>query len=354
MRPPSITPPFVPGRSAEIFAQLLHALRGYPIHIQNETHRSELLRDCRYFHLRGLEQKLIAHDISYNLERQQREICLRIEDIKPSGISYIADESDDDSNSSSGWVRYRRPFVDDESYDLIVEIGGECTILDLNEMRADLHGLAKARVSSLFQVIANKMNLPTTAPFGAMMLSGGGSTSRASPGNTPLSEDRIKVRFEPATDVTLNGTRYDIDWKSPMGRQMSSMHDLSTLDEDAIMLDDQPNTRPQPHRARSSQSLRPPASGEASGQKIPTQRSSISSQLDPAAASRKRRRPTLTSENVELGRWVLDTAQWRLRVQPSEQDGSKRGYEIVFAAVKVTGYSEERARNAERRFLGTS
>ncbi|KAJ4307268.1 alpha-tubulin [Collariella sp. IMI 366227] len=46
LRPPSIVPPSVPGRSAEVFAQLLHLLRGYPVAIRDEEHRQELLRDC--------------------------------------------------------------------------------------------------------------------------------------------------------------------------------------------------------------------------------------------------------------------------------------------------------------------
>ncbi|KAK5950672.1 hypothetical protein OHC33_008339 [Knufia fluminis] len=353
LRPPSITPPYVPGRSAETFAQLLHLLRGYPLRIENEDHRAELLRDCRYFHLRGLEQKVIAHEISYNLVRQQNEMCLRIEDIKPSGISYKADEAENDQDVTGGWVRYARPFVDDGSFELIVEVGGETTILDLNDMRADFHGLAKARVSSLFQVVANKMNLPTNAPLGAMLLSGVGQSSHASPGHTPLSEDRVKVRFEHASDILLDGAKYDIDWESSLGQYMAHGPSRSVDDSDDsdAMEEDRPTETQAPQRSRAR-----------TGQRDQTQQSSSRGTVTGAPppridtttnTSRKRRRPTLSSSAASgHGEWVIRRGQWRLRVQQNEQDSIRGGYEIVFIAVKLDAFSHERARNARRSFLG--
>lgn len=360
LRPPSITPPYVPGRSADTFAQLLHLLRGYPLNIQNEDHRAELLRDCRYFHLRGLEQKIIAHEISYNLERQKTEICVRIEDIKPSGISYKADEIENEQETNGGWVRYARPFVDDTPYELIVEIGGESMNLDLNDMRADFHGLAKARVSSLFQVVANKMNLPTSAPLGLMLLSGAGqSTQSASPGHTPLSEDRVKIRFESSSDICVDGARYEIDWASSLGQRMargpSKPADVSDDSDDAMSEDDLVEHRDVPQRARQRpgqqvqerpQSSRPGSSSH--GINVPPPRVDTSGNI-----SRKRRRPTIsaTSNNSAHGEWVIRSAQWRLRVQKNE-DTVRGGYEIIFVAVKVDAFSQERARNVRRSFLG--
>lgn len=371
LRPPSITPPYVPGRSAKTFAQLLHLLRGYPLHIENEDHRAELLRDCRYFHLRGLEQKLIAHQISYNLERQKHEICLQIEDIKPSGISYRPDEQDTGEASPGGWVQYARPFVDDNAFELIVEIGAECTILSLDDMRADFHGLAKARVSSLFQVVANKMNLPTNAPLGLMVLSGGGSASRsASPGHTPLSEDRVKVRFEPASDITLDGVRYEVDWDSSLGRifsqgPMSHSATGEQVESDPDPMSEDESTVGQQAATSSASAAASTTRGQQSGirgRKTASTPSGGPSRAQPSApptshqpSSRKRRRPTksATSASDNHGEWVIRSGQWRLRVQPSPQDTIRGGYEIVFLAVKLDAFSHEKARNARRLFLGT-
>jgi hypothetical protein len=356
LRPPSITPPYVPGRSAEIFAELLHLLRGYPLHIRNESHRAELLRDCRYFHLRGLEQKIIAHEISYNLERQKHEICLRLEDVKPSGVSYTRDDSLSEKSTAGGWVYYARPFVDDNSYEMVLEIGGESTVLDLTDMRADLHGLAKARISSLFQVVANKMNLPTNAPLGLMMLSGGRSSQSASPGHTPLSEDRVKVRFEAASDIRLDGEQFEVDWESPLGQAM--LHGPSTAPSDSESESDimsegtgvkaGPSTAGGQQRRPQTRQTPAGASSQAGGPRGSLPIPPIQTTRLAAPSTKKRKRQ---SSQGELGEWTIRTGQWRLRVQPNSQDTIRGGFEIVFVAVKVDAYSSERARNARRGFL---
>ncbi|KIW40548.1 uncharacterized protein PV06_07734 [Exophiala oligosperma] len=354
LRPPSITPPYVPGRSADIFAELLHLLRGYPLHIRNEVHRAELLRDCRYFHLRGLEQKIIAHEISYNSERQKQEICLRLEDVKPSGVSYTSDDSSGEKTVGEGWVYYARPFVDDTSYEMVVEVGSESTVLDLTDMRADFHGLAKARVSSLFQVVANKMNLPTNAPLGLMMLSGGRSSQSASPGHTPLSEDRVKVRFEPATDITLDGEPYTIDWDSVAGQIMQhgpSVAPTESESESDIMSEGAPSNKAaaatQQRRPQTRQTQPGPTVQGAGGTRsLPVPPIQTGRLAEPSTKKRKRQ-----SSQGDLGEWTIRTGQWRLRVQPSQHDTIRGGYEMVFVGVKIDAYSTERARNARRAFL---
>ena len=102
LRPPSLLPPSVPTRSAKTFADLLSVLKGYPLKIRDEEHRAELLRDARFFHLKGLEQRLIAHHISYNLERQQSEIVIRLENIRQSGVSFVADSAESSASSKIG------------------------------------------------------------------------------------------------------------------------------------------------------------------------------------------------------------------------------------------------------------
>ncbi|KAJ9292701.1 hypothetical protein DTO271G3_8515 [Paecilomyces variotii] len=304
LRPPSILPPSVPSRSGKVFAELLHLLRGYPLHIKSEDHRAELLRDCRYFHLRGLEQKLIPHNISYNPERRKSEIIIRLEDVRQSGISFVSDSSNDNP-ILSGWVHYARPFVDETTYELIVEIGGENTSIDLNEMRADFHGLAKARVASLFQVVANKMNLPTNAPLGLMMMSGGASAQAASPGYTPLSQDRVKVQIGPDADVTVDGEPYIANFRTG-----------STAVSREQVPQGQDINKALPQHVGMGQ---PPA---------------------------KRKRVDSTDD---LGDWIVYKGQWRLRVQPNTSD--RGGLELVFIAVKLDVYTGQRARNKKRSFL---
>lgn len=158
LRPPAIFPPVVPNRNGDLFADLLQILQGYNVVIKDEHHREELLRDARYFHLKGVEQKLLPCEISFNLGRQTSEIVMQLEDLRQSGITFVPDPGTSTTVPSadvskpatphsvsgsraeettrqpgpSGWVSYQRPFVDDKAHSLIVEISGpESTRLDL-------------------------------------------------------------------------------------------------------------------------------------------------------------------------------------------------------------------------------
>ena len=230
-------------------------------------------------------------------------------------------------------------------------------------MRADFHNLTKARVSSMFQVVANKMNLPTNAPLGLMMLSGSQSSQSASPGHTPLSEDRVKIRFEPATDITLDGESLEIDWDGPEGQIMqygppptrseseseSDVMSENTSSKGASHLPSSAST-PQQKRSHGGQSVRPSSSsaGTRSTLAVPP----IQTRLSGSAPATKKRKRTPGGSQDKMGEWVIRTGQWRLRVQPNPQDNIRGGFEMVFIGVKVDAYSSEHARNSRKSFLG--
>lgn len=289
IRPPSIVPPSVPNRSADTFAELLHLLRGYPLHIRDDTHREILLRDARYFHFKGLEQKLIPHCISYNQLRRREEIALRVENIQKSGISVPR-------GTEPGWVSYARPYVDSRPAELVLEIGGEATKIHFSSgvPRAEFFNDTRARIARLFEVIATKLNLPpTTQPLGLLMASGGAGSQPATPGHTPLSEDLVRVSLEPDSAVTLDGR----PWCS---RDLSGAGSSDTEDD---LLD--------------------------------------------GGNPRKRRRVTDGSGAHE--QWTVRTGQWRLRIQESQ--GGKSAVECVLVAVKIDAVSSELGRNVARGFL---
>ncbi|KAI9657292.1 MAG: hypothetical protein M1829_006937 [Trizodia sp. TS-e1964] len=325
LRPPSILPPSVPNRCADIFAELLHMLRGYPLYIRNDEHRMELLRDCRYFHLRGLEQKLIPHHISFNCTRDKSEITIRIQDIRPLGLSFINDALPADRSPTTGWVNYMRPFVDETSHELVLEIGEECTKINFHNMRATFHGETKARIAALFQVVANKMNLATTQPLGLLMMAGGGAADQPpSPGNTPLSEDQVKIRIDAETHVLLDGEQYAIEraesapgsnWEAEGTPSPRLAYGAGEQARDPL--------------------LNLPLSGRSSGRlasaRLPLQRRYQSGSLH------------------AFGEWVVKKGQWRLGIQPSG-DG-KGGVEVVLVAVKLDALSGELGRNAQSAFL---
>ncbi|UKZ77263.1 hypothetical protein TrVFT333_004983 [Trichoderma virens FT-333] len=276
IRPPSILPPSVPNRNADTFAELLRLLRGYPVSIRDENHRQELLRDARYFHFKGIEQQLVPHSISYNPLRQIEEIVLRLENVQKSGVSISAEESDGTSRSSIRHVN--------------------------RGVRAEFFGGTKARVARLLEVVATKLNLPpTTQPLGLLMAAGGASSQPATPGNTPLSEDLVRVVFEAESSIILNGEDYE--------------GDLSRYDAEEAT----------------------PA---------------ITPDAETPVNPRKRRR---TGESIDIGifnegqEWAVKTGQFRLRIQESK--GGKSSVECVFVAVKIDAVSSERGRNKTRKFL---
>ncbi|KAI9807048.1 MAG: hypothetical protein M1825_005765 [Sarcosagium campestre] len=343
LRPPSILPPSVPARSAAVFADLLHMLRGYPLHIRDEEHRAELLRDCRYFHLRGLEQRLIPHHIGFNLRRNRTEIMIRLEEIKVSGLSFVTDTLPSERSPSTGWVNYSRPFVDEASYELVLEIGGECTKIDFRSMRADFHGQAKARISSLFQVVANKMNLPTNQPLGLLMISGGAANQPASPGNTPLSEDQVKIRIDRDAHIILDGKEYSGD-RSEFGCQ------------EGVEYDDTSGHSSYPGTVAAAEPGFPGtvgASTDSTNETSPTWPQHAFppfAAIGPGAQAPPRTRKRRGSLD-DFGEWLVRKAQWRLRIQ-SASESSKSGMEVVLMAVKIDAVSGELGRNAQRSFLG--
>ncbi|KAI1328549.1 hypothetical protein F5Y16DRAFT_150621 [Xylariaceae sp. FL0255] len=316
IRPPSIMPPAVSNRSADTFAELLRLLQGYPIHIRDEEHRTSLLQDCRYFNFKGLEQKLLPHHISYNQARKKHEILMRVQDIFKSGISVVFDfpsaafGGNGAGDIHSGWVNYMRPYEDDIQRELVLEIGGEAAKLYLSSMRAEFFGQVKTRVARLFEVIATKLNLPpTTQPLGLLMAAGGADSQPATPGNTPLSDDLVRVILDPEAHIVVDGKLY-----------------TSFIDVD-----------------ETATGMSTSSSGGQGGE----QESPVSITTPSIGPSRKRRRIDVSNHSNE--EWVIRTGQWKLRMQSSR--GGKSAVECVLVAIKLDAYSHEQVRNAQRGFL---
>ncbi|KAF2430824.1 hypothetical protein EJ08DRAFT_211220 [Tothia fuscella] len=330
LRPPSILPPNIPNRSGDVFADLLRLLQGYDVNTRDAGHRAELLRDARYFHLKGLEQKLLPCEITFNALRGKSEILLRLEDIRQSGVSFSPDLGTTDnlptsknnsattstskpatpslepnptpSNTTttpSGTITYQRPFIDTTSHDLILEISTpESMTLDLGAMRATFTGTTKARIASLFQVIANKLNLPSMLPLGLIMLQSGGGVANlpASPANSGVSGDRVRVAIGRDAWVEVDGGV--VEWGS--GREEGSS-DGDGEEEEGL-----------------------------------------------PKIKRWKDRVDVDVDVRELGgEWVVKRGQWRLRVDANEEGK----VEVSLVAVKIECFTGEVYRNGERRFL---
>ena len=178
-------------------------------------------------------------------------------------------------------------------------------------MRAEFFGDGRTRISRLFEVIATKLNLPTTQPLGLLMAKGGASSAPASPGNTPISDDLVRVVLDAESYVNLDGREWDRDRDGRMeeGSAGSGASSVQGVDESPV-----------------SSSAGPP---------------------------RKRRRADMATglgiSGLGEETWIVKTGQWRLRVQNAKN--GKGGVECVLVAVKLDAVSGELGRNAQRGFL---
>jgi len=352
LRPPSIKPPSVPSRDGEVFRELIQLLQGYNVEIRSDAHRSRLLRDARYFHLKGLEQKLIPCDISYNLKRQESEILIRLEDIRQSGISFTPDKDLGESGSGSesgsetvsgaqstsvpsnpllvnnvaspapstasssavlkaGNVSYARPYTDDHAQRniLVVEIASTeattlfipmkirgCLVPDFGiELRATFHDSTLARVTSLFSVIASKMGLPATQPLGLMYLQSGAGVAAqpVSPANSGVSERRVRVRVYEDSALEIDGS------PAELAVDEYGMTGIRSIDQKDKWL----------WRTRSG-------------------------------------------GRGEDEQWTVRRAHYRIRVEPVEDDADGKKMQVILCAVKLEAFTNERPRNSSRKFLG--
>ncbi|KAL8671920.1 MAG: hypothetical protein Q9168_003595 [Polycauliona sp. 1 TL-2023] len=340
LRPPGIHPPRIPNRSPQIFADLLHVLRGYPLTIKHDDHRNQLLKDAKYYNLRGLEQKLIPHEISYNLEQRTTEIVIRLQDLRPSQISATYNKRSSTSEDyspqrSPASVRYARPFISEPHHALILEIcastATEPILLDLKTRRITVFGNTRSRITALFQTIANKLNLPTTVPLGLMMAEGEKSESKGKgPGSTGLSDENVLADISTEASIMVDGEEW-IDREPVMFEEIPGS--TEEVEGFAETMTDWMNASPQIDEATSTK--RPLGS--------------------PSSDDRLSKRRREGDNQVKKQTWTVDKSQWRLRLRPvldQDSDGTEeRRMEVVMVAVKIEATSGEKARNTQRRFL---
>lgn len=110
IRPPPQKPFCVPNRSAKLFSDLLEVLRGNTAVIGDNTHRRLLVRECRYYRLQELEQRIVPCRIfpSNHFETKQ-DILIDIADVSLKGIMINRP-----TNGNETHVQYTRPFIKKE------------------------------------------------------------------------------------------------------------------------------------------------------------------------------------------------------------------------------------------------
>lgn len=126
IRPQQFAPPTVSGRSSELFQDLLGLLEGGCTEtiIKSDSHRRSLIKECRFYQFRNLEQRLLPVTLHTNRCRQVEEIILNLEDIDPMNITL------EPIRMGYKTAFYSRPFVDDKQHprELIFQISDDETV----------------------------------------------------------------------------------------------------------------------------------------------------------------------------------------------------------------------------------
>lgn len=333
LRPPPILPPAIPTRSAEVFAQLLHALKGYEVKVKDEEHRKDLLRDCRYFNFRGLEQRLVACNVGWDALRGREEITLRWEDVKVSAVSFVVEttppDAGADANASHGVVHYTRPFVDETPRELIVEIGGEGMVLDQRTGRSRFTGPAGGRILSLLRTVSDRVN-------------GVANVCR---------DDEFRFLVDHATaHVVLDGRLLD-----HAEEEMEQEEEKDAAQKARTMTSTAGQARAQVRNPAPALQLdAEPASKKRKLDSQDDETAAATAAADGCASASARAR-------VEFAgiAWTVRTGQWRIWAQRHQEHRQRwhddkivtGGLEIILVAVKVDACTNERARNAQRKFL---
>ncbi|CAI7201661.1 CFC_collapsed_G0009990.mRNA.1.CDS.1 [Saccharomyces cerevisiae] len=200
LRPPPHSAPYIP-RSSEYFKDLLTLLGGASIDL-DDNKRNALIKECRYYRLLNLEQRLIKSHISYNPITRKEEICLLLEDLSKKGITFPASSAfstspyfEDDFcsinecdslsktreqpankkikldmtekyNDSWNMLCYKRPFLDKHPRELIFQINStDCTIIlnkESQSIHVDITGESAYKFEALFG--SHLPNTPSGAP----------------------------------------------------------------------------------------------------------------------------------------------------------------------------------------------
>ncbi|CAB4255695.1 similar to Saccharomyces cerevisiae YDR132C Putative protein of unknown function [Maudiozyma barnettii] len=168
IRPPPHSYSFVP-RSPHLFKQLFELLCGAQFTLDDNS-RESLIKECRYYRLLNLEQRLIKCKLVEDPIYGNNEIWIKLNDISKNGLSVIEKPLEEyyeynPSNKriklnpnvveTSGFVKvmYKKPYVDLESRILTVQIDDGESYINIVNHKFMLGGKSRQKFESLFNVL---------------------------------------------------------------------------------------------------------------------------------------------------------------------------------------------------------
>lgn len=131
------SPPIYIDRDPDIFADIINHLRGYTIHIRDEMHRKNLLRDAQYYVFRQLSDKLLTaqQTVAGFGDGSNPEVMLLLQDIRAANmlpskamkdeIPYTMKNIVEENDWKLTQLQYKR-FVDSPPHALLVQVSNLC------------------------------------------------------------------------------------------------------------------------------------------------------------------------------------------------------------------------------------
>lgn len=245
-------------------------------------------------------------EVGWDARRGVEEITIGFEDVKVGGVAFVEgrDVSSVGLGVGMGSVHYARPFVDDAPRELIIEVGGECMVLDLKTGQASFTGPAKARIIRLLGAITDKVNGVTNV--------------------CRVEQFTFRLRNS-ESHVTLDEVVGEIEQTS--GQRTATTTTTTTATQTSVFV-----------RGQEAISKKRKLDSDASS--------------NPHAETSADAEPESITWTVRTGQWIITAQQQQQQPSQSQRDEAKRQMEIVLVGVKVDVYTNERARNARRGFLG--
>ncbi|KAI8083257.1 uncharacterized protein B0P05DRAFT_536709 [Gilbertella persicaria] len=157
-------PPIYIDRDPDIFEDIVNHLRGYTIHIRDEMHRKNLLRDAQYYALRQLNDKLLTaqQTVAGFGEGANPEVLLLLQDIRAVNVlppkatqPYLLSEMHRPQDWSQTQLQYKR-FTDSPVHALLVQVADMTIYIHKTQhlrLLFDMHELDMQKMRSIAKTI---------------------------------------------------------------------------------------------------------------------------------------------------------------------------------------------------------
>lgn len=191
IRPPPQRPATAATRSPELFSDLVEILKGNSAVIKDDNHRKLLIKECKYFRLLELEQRITKHKLVFNPFLKTVEILLDLNDLSSKGIFNVSTGPQDER-----CIEYARPnMIKELQRPLLVQLESTAE----SEVKLVLN--RSTQISTLF--ITNKLAHTFSQVFKKVV--------------SDLHDDSVPNRIVllaglSKSKVVLNGKELKLDW----------------------------------------------------------------------------------------------------------------------------------------------